>query len=403
MSTSIRRRARAALRSAGGALGTALLVTALAAPSSSAASASAAGTAPAPRVVPASGTAPAPGVAKDGGPKITVSKKEAGTGGSVTVRGTGWRPRTLLTLLLCGQNAIGGTNSCANAEGRAVTTGADGGFRKRIPVAEPPEACPCVVRATTVTGAYAAADAGFKVAGHPVKPLPEERTGGRLTVLAARLRGDSGLLNWFGAPEQRELVLTVGNLGAERAKDPVFEVGTAHGVLAPDWEHRQWRGTVDPGKKARVTFPVELSSGSHGDYTVAAKYGQKVLTEQPWDVGRPWGVTLFWLLLCVIVPLALFRLGMAVVDRVRPRVAGGPGTIVAERPRPRLRLRIRWKPRLPSSWRPSSRAPSSGVPSARPPTSQGPAPEDDPAPEEGQAPAKKLPWFTPDTIPPPDR
>ncbi|WP_425329750.1 hypothetical protein [Streptomyces cacaoi] len=261
-------------------------------------------------------------VAAEDGARITVSRKEAGTGGSVTVRGTGWRPRTLLTLLICGQNAIGGTNTCANADGRAVTTGKDGTFRYRLPVAEPPKPCPCVVRATTVTGAYAADEAAFRVAGHPVAPLPKQRTPGRLTVLAARLEGESGLLNWFGAPQQRKLVLTVGNLGVDRASDPVFEVGTAHGVLAPDWERQQWRGDVDPGEKQRVELPVELATGAHGEYTVAAKYGDKVLTEQPWDVGRPWGVTLFWVLLCLVVPAVVFRLGMAVVDRARPRVTG---------------------------------------------------------------------------------
>lgn len=313
-------------------------------------------------------------------PAVTLSQSEAGTGGSITVRGKGWRPDTLLTLLVCGQNAIGGTNACANDEGRAVTTGKDGSFSKKIPVTEPPKPCPCVVRATTVTGAHASADAKFQVAGHAVKPLPKERTGGRLTVLAARLDGDSGPLNWFGAPAQRELVLTVGNLGADRAKNPVFEIGTAHGVVAPDWERAQWKGTLDPGKKAQVKLPVELSSGAHGDYTVAAKYGEKVLTEQPWDVGRPWGVTLFWILLFLVVPLAVFRLGMTIVDRVRPR---SPGEIVSDRPSWRDRLRlpkpVRERPHLGSTPRHASR---------RPP---------DPAPASAPQDSGTLPWFTPDT------
>ncbi|MDJ1137394.1 hypothetical protein NMN56_036680 [Streptomyces iconiensis] len=316
-------------------------------------------------------------------PTITLSKGEAGTGGSVTVRGKGWRSDTLLTLLVCGQNAIGGTNACANAEGRAVTTGKDGTFTKKIPVTEPPKPCPCVVRATTVTGAHASADAKFQVAGHPVKPLPKERTGGRLSVLAARLEGDSGLLNWFGAPEQRQLVLTVGNLGADRAKDPVFEIGTAHGVLAPEWERQQWRGTVDPGKKAQVKLPVELSSGAHGDYTVAAKYGEKVLTEQPWDVGRPWGVTLFWILLFAVVPLAVFRLGMAVVERARPR---SPGEIVSDRRAWKERLRSR----LPQQ---QVREPSHAARRRARPPAASPAP----APAPPSETTSTLPWFTPDT------
>src|SRR6476469_3612006 len=96
-------------------------------------------------------------------------------------------------MLICGQSVpergvIGGTNSCANADGRAVTTDAKGGFRKKLPVAEPPVPCPCVVHVATVTGERADADAVFVVAGHPTAPLPKEGTGGRLAVLAtARL------------------------------------------------------------------------------------------------------------------------------------------------------------------------------------------------------------------------
>lgn len=282
--------------------------------------------------LPAAGTARA--AADDRGkPAVELSQRQAGKGGSITVTGSGWRPKALLTLLICGQNMIGGTNTCANADGRAVTTGSDGAFHTRLPVAEPPKPCPCVVHVTTVTGRAAAADAPFTVAGHPVAPLPERTGGGRLAVLApARLRGSSNLLTWFGAPPQRQLVFTVGNLGAEPAENPVFEVGTGHGVLAPQWSDQQWRGTVPAGKKAQVTLPVELAAGAHGDYTVAVKYGGKVLAEQPWQVGRPWGVTLFWILLCVVVPAAVFRIGMAIVDKVRPRgpapaaerAAGGP-------------------------------------------------------------------------------
>ncbi|MEU2423822.1 hypothetical protein ABZ619_22810 [Streptomyces sp. NPDC007851] len=300
-----------------------------------------------------------------GGPAVTVSKSEAGTGGSITVSGTGWRPHTLLMMLVCGQatparGVIGGTNSCANADGRAVTTDADGRFSKRLPVAEPPVPCPCVVHTATVTGATADADAAFQVAGHAVRPLPAATSGGRLSMLTdTRLDGSSGLLTWFGAPPSRTLVFTIGNAGSTALKDPVFHVGTEHGVFAPQWDEQQWHGTLAPGGKAKIELPVELSAGAHGDYTVSLKYDGKVLAEQPWGVGRPWGVTLFWLLLCVVVPAAVFRVGMAVVDRVRP-ARGHRGTR-----RPAFRV-----PRL--------RAPAAG-----------------PAP----ATTSTLPWFTPDDDP----
>jgi hypothetical protein len=264
-------------------------------------------------------------------PSVRLSKSQAGTGGSITVTGSGWRPRALLMLLICGQSVpsrgvTGGTNSCANADGRAVTTDAEGRFRRKLPVAEPPVPCPCVVHVATATGPKAEADAAFQVAGHAMEPLPAEPAGGRLSVLTdTRLEGSDGLLTWFGSPPSRTLVLTVGNVGTSAVKNPVFRVGTSHGVFAPQWQEQRWRGTIQPGRKARIELPVELAAGAHGDYTVSLTYGGKVLAEQTWGVGRPWGVTLFWVLTCLVVPAAVFRAGMAVVDRARPRPAAHSG------------------------------------------------------------------------------
>ncbi|MEU8588199.1 hypothetical protein AB0C59_14560 [Streptomyces sp. NPDC048664] len=303
------------------------------------------------------------------GPAVRLSASQAGTGGSVTVSGSGWRARTLVMILVCGQaspsrGVIGGTNSCANADGRAVTTDDRGAFRRSLPVSEPPVPCPCVVHVATVTGASAQADAVLEVAGHAVRPLPPQSSAGRLAVLTdTRFEGGDGLLTWFGAPPSRTLVFTVGNVGSGPVEDPVFQVGTAHGVFAPQWDEQQYHGTVGPGGKARIELPVELTAGAHGDYTVSVRYGGKVIAEQPWGVGRPWGVTLFWLLLCVVVPVGLFRVGMAVVDRLRPR---HPGAVRHRRAGgPTLRL-PRLGPRLPE-----------------------PAPPTAPA----------LPWFAPDSAP----
>ncbi|MFF4254490.1 hypothetical protein ACFY1L_25125 [Streptomyces sp. NPDC001663] len=314
---------------------------------------------------------PMAGTAAADGPSVKLSKSQAGTGGSITVSGSGWRSHALLMMLICGQSTpsrgvIGGTNSCANGDGRAVTTDAKGRFSKKLPVAEPPVPCPCVVHVATVEGAKAQADAVLQVAGHAVEPLPTEPSGGRLSVLTdTRLDGSSGLLTWFGAPPARTLVFTVGNAGTTAIKNPVFQLGTSHGVFAPQWEEQQWRGTIAPGKKAQIKLPFELTAGAHGDYTVSLKYGGKVLAEQPWGVGRPWGVTLFWILVCVVVPAAVFRAGMAVVDRIRPRRAGG------------LRHRGLRMPEL------TLRMPKFTTPKA----------DEEPASD------STLPWFTPDSDP----
>ncbi|MFD8210567.1 hypothetical protein ACFV2S_29705 [Streptomyces sp. NPDC059695] len=309
------------------------------------------------------------------GPVVELSKTEGGKGGEITVSGSGWKPGALLMLLICGQGApgkgvIGGTNSCANTEGRAATVDARGAFSAKLPVTEPPKPCPCVVHVAGVTGQQDAVDKAFTVAGHPTAPIPEASGDGRLAVLAAvRLDGSSGVLVWFGAPARREVVFTVGNLGPAAVKDPVFQVGTSHGVFAPQYEERQWRGTIEPGRKALIRLPAELTAGAHGDYQVSVTYGGKVLVEQPWGVGRPWGVTLFWVLLAVVVPAALFRIGMAVVDRARP--SSGAGRAGA--------------PRTRTGPRPRRRAP------ARTPASA-------PAPGDGETTAA-LPWFSPDSAP----
>ncbi|MFE2582311.1 hypothetical protein [Streptomyces sp. NPDC059378] len=354
---------------------------------------------------------PPPPPERPGAPRVRLTQPQAATGGSNTLSGSGWRSHALLMLLVCGQSApsrgvLGGTNSCANADGRAVTTDADGRFSRVLPVSEPPVPCPCVVHVATVTGAKAQADAVLRVAGHPVRPLPARTDGGRLSVLTdIRLDGSSGVLTWFGAPPSRTLVLTVGNVGSDPVTDPVFRVGVSHGVFAPQWDEQQWRGTLAPGGKARIRLPVELSAGAHGDYTVSLVYGGRVLGEQPWGVGRPWGVTLFWILLCVVVPVAVFRVGMAVVDRVRPhrphRSRRSRGLRRAHRGRPAGRTspaRLPWLPWL----RRGDRTDAPDAPHAPD------APDGSYAPKAsfatgaaaaGPGPTSTLPWFTPDSAP----
>ncbi|MFE6164564.1 hypothetical protein ACFQ7F_37265 [Streptomyces sp. NPDC056486] len=338
-------------------------------------------------------------------PKVTLSQAQAGKGGDITVKGEGWRPNALLMMLVCGQSTPargvpGGTNSCANDTGRAVTTDGKGTFSKKLPVAEPPKPCPCVVHVATVTGEKAQADAAFKVAGHPVEALPKQQGGGKLSVLTdTQLEGSSGVLTWFGAPPSRKFTFTVGNVGSAPVKNPVFQVGTSHGVFAPQWEEQQWRGTIAPGKKAQIKLPVELSAGAHGNYLVSLKFGGKVLAEQPWGVGRPWGVTVFWILLCVVVPAAVFRIGMAVVDRLRPNRRRGGRSRPAGRHRtgrlselterlPKLRL-----PQGAVAADEAARTPGTPRTRTKPPRESGKSAED------AATNTTTLPWFTPDTDP----
>ncbi|MBT2472610.1 hypothetical protein J7E97_33350 [Streptomyces sp. ISL-66] len=331
----------------------------------------------------------APAAAEDGPkPAVALSLDEAAKGTELSVTGTGWRGKTMVMLLVCGQNMIGGTNSCANADGVAVSVADDGRFSARLPVAAPPKPCPCVVNVTSVNGDQSTVAAPLKITDHPVAELPAEGGTARLAMLTGvRLKGEDGVLTWFGAPPGRKFTVTVGNLGSAPVKDPVFQLGIAHGVFAPLWEEVRWKGTIPPGGKAEVSFDASLSAGAHGDYTLSLKYGETVVATQPWGVDRPYGVLLFWGLLLVVIPAAVFRIGMAVVDKVRPRETA-PGRHRGAGPAdPAVAVTARL-PRIPAV-RGSARRPVRGLVPARPPA----------AAESPQTTTAVLPWFTPDSAP----
>ncbi|MEV6950760.1 hypothetical protein [Streptomyces sp. NPDC051183] len=332
---------------------------------------------PALLLLPAAGAA-----AADGKPAVGLSLQEAAKGTEITVTGTGWRPKTLVMLLLCGQNMIGGTNSCANADGVAVSVADDGRFGAQLPVVAPPKPCPCIVNVTSVNGDQSTVAAALKITDHPVAELPAEGGTARLAMLTGvRLKGDDGVLTWFGAPPGRKFTVTVGNLGSAPVKDPVFQLGIAHGVFAPIWEEVRWKGTIPPGGKAEVALDVSLSAGAHGDYTISLKYGETVVATQPWGVARPYGVLLFWGLLLLVIPAGIFRIGMAVVDKVRPREPAGAGG------------RHRGA-RLPDA----AAAVTARLP--RIPAVRGPAqPRTEHPARSPQTTTAVLPWFTPDRAP----
>ncbi|WP_279345874.1 hypothetical protein [Streptomyces sp. AP-93] len=331
--------------------------------------------------------AAAPAAADDGAkPAVALSLKEAAKGTEIAVTGTGWRPKTMVMLLVCGQNMIGGTNSCANADGVAVSVADNGHFSAQLPVVGPPKPCPCVVNVTSVNGDQSTVGAPLKITDHPVADLPAEGGTARLALLTGvQLKGEDGVLTWFGAPPGRKFTVTVGNLGSAAVKDPVFQLGTAHGVFAPTWEEVRWKGTIPPGGKAEISLDATLTAGAHGDYALSLKYGETVLATQPWGVARPYGVLLFWGLLLLVIPAGIFRIGMAVVDKVRPRESGRHR---GHRPQPDPAAAVTARlPRIPAV-----RGPARGP-------VRGPLARSAPAAEPPQTTTAVLPWFTPDSAP----
>jgi hypothetical protein len=119
-------------------------------------------------------------------------------------------------------------------------------------------------------------------------------------------------------------------------------------------------------------------------------------------------VILFWVLLCVVIPVGLFRIGLAVVDRVRPDLTLGRAQRRAEERRAKLGRRRAGAP-APSSTGlqplpPLPKSVTQGRP-AGPEGSEGwdtlvlpPLPTDPPRAAHRPL-APTLPWFAPGTVP----
>ncbi|WP_052441380.1 hypothetical protein [Streptacidiphilus anmyonensis] len=331
------------------------------------------------------------------GPVVVALPASAKPGATTTVGGSGWPASTLLTVLLCGQNAVAGTDDCANAAGRAVTTDANGRFTQQLSVENPPQPCPCVVHVTTVLGSTEAADTPFDVIGAAVKPIPPNAAGnGQLHALSASLTGDSGLLNWFGAPPSRTLRVIVTDLGAAPVTNPEFQLGTSHDVLAPEWSAAPWQGVVQPGQKVEIDLPVEFGSGASGRWSVALRYQGQDFAGAYEDLPVAWGVYCFWSLLGVVVAVGLYRIGMAVLDRVRPDV------VERHREQRRARLGRHRVPRAPGGPEGASPdAPTQPLPAVPPLPAYPPTVPTPPPGVRRASPAASpadLPWFAPGTV-----
>ena len=247
---------------------------------------------------------------------VTANPGSAPPGGTTTVTGSGWAAGTLLTVLLCGQNATGGTADCANTSERAVTAAPNGHFTVRLPVVAPPKPCPCVIHIASVTGTDLTVDTPFPVLG--VASVPIVPTPAKLLALTAVLDGGDGPMNWFGAPTHRDLQVLVANLGSTAVSNPVFRLGVSHAVFAPAWQDFQWTGTIGPGVRQEIDVPVDFAFAAHGRYTVELDYAGRQLATSQAVLPRAWGVPLFWVLLYLVVPVGLFRLALYLLARRHP-------------------------------------------------------------------------------------
>ncbi|MCF2534022.1 hypothetical protein [Yinghuangia soli] len=269
---------------------------------------------------PASSPASAPvlAAADPDAAKITLEPAAVKLDQFLKVQGTGWIPGSLVQVAVCGQNALGGSNTCAQTASTSITVAADGSMSARIKVTAPPKPCPCVVRAVTVTGGVLERNTPIEIEGAAMAPLPANvLTPGRLVFIDSWMAGKDTVFTWFGSPVTRRFEISVANMGQSPIVKPTFKIGTYEGVYAARWREVAWNGTIAPGAKAVISLDLELKPRQHGRFVYRVMYGDQVVDEQALNVKRPWGVYLFFALLVVVVPLTVWRLGSSVVHAVR--------------------------------------------------------------------------------------
>jgi len=207
-------------------------------------------------------------------PEIGVTPPTSPIGSTVRVNLNNW-PDRFVTVTVCGDNAIRGSQDCDQV-GSNVVQMADGEGSGLV-VVNPPVPCPCVVRGATASNGLVLT-APLEIPGFAVAPLaqvqpdgtvreaapPDGSTSSWWWVLAVVALGVVGLLAWWqrrqGATPEPSSVATVGFPTMSRAFPEGFRWGTAtaaHQVEGNnvnndwwEWENRPNSVCVEPSGDA---------------------------------------------------------------------------------------------------------------------------------------------------------
>ena len=149
-------------------------------------------------------------------PTAVLSPNPATPGADVEVIGSGWRPLSLISSVICGNDALNGSVDCDLEAAVVSQTFEVGTFRTRLPVRLPPRPCPCVVRITELDTSRVR-DVPLDILGAqlavPTSDAPMTSGQVTITVVDAWVGSVNDIASWFGAPAPRVLVVRVRNDG----------------------------------------------------------------------------------------------------------------------------------------------------------------------------------------------
>jgi len=242
-------------------------------------------------------------------------------GASVRVESENWPAYTQVQAVVCGDLAIGGSNTCDQSAGQLGAADQDGKVVLDVVVGDPPRPCPCVVRVASYGGPALSIDIPFVVTGHPIDTPPQpEVPAARVVVSDIELQGSGGWQAMFGAAPERRVVLTLQNTGSAPAVDPQVSLGVGKGESTEPSSTTTTDLTIEPLQSAEVSVQVGLPIAAFGDFQVVAQVGDDPATASrtTWS-AYPWG-----LIALNVVGLALLLWGVwrRTTSRRRAEAAG---------------------------------------------------------------------------------
>jgi hypothetical protein len=226
----------------------------------------------------------------------------------VKVTGSNFPPSTNVQVQICGNQALDGSGDCDLSTSQEVATTPKGLFQLQLSVALPPKPCPCVVMAIDFSLSITPTTP-FDVIGAPVA-TPNSSRLRPLQLVGAALQGDGPWTSWFGAPPQREVIVTVHNPNSSPYLFPplVLTVGQSKDTTTRE-ATTQRLATIGPFKTQTYEIPVSFPAVSVGEHQVVGVLGNAGYSTR-FEVKTwlfPWGLAMVVLIVLEIIALLITR------------------------------------------------------------------------------------------------
>lgn len=178
-------------------------------------------------------------------PTLRLSADQPDFRSVISVVGTHFPPRQLVSVSICGNNAINGAIDCDLATSSTVGITTDGEFVADLLVAPPPVECPCVVRAFAFSTSVQQ-----PITLRPFTAIAKAQSGKpSLDIERVHVKSESRLREWNGLDDEKSIEFVVVN------HSPV-KVQTATVVVRTDFDEQllQFDVDLDPGQEFTYNY-----------------------------------------------------------------------------------------------------------------------------------------------------